>query len=70
MNGFLGMGQVSGFRVGCRLRLLYVVNGFRTRSLRKNKVNIYHQGTFAGTENYKTHGDPTWVEIQEDSPLA
>ncbi|MFQ5451140.1 MAG: hypothetical protein ACE5E9_10965 [Nitrospinaceae bacterium] len=34
----------------------------------KFKVNIYHQGTFAGTENYKTHGDPNWVEIPDDSP--
>ncbi len=32
----------------------------------KFKVNIYHEGTFAGTENYKTHGDPDWVEIPDD----
>tara|TARA_B110000438_G_scaffold252247_1_gene257172 strand:- start:434 stop:868 length:435 start_codon:yes stop_codon:yes gene_type:complete len=32
----------------------------------KYKVNIYHEGTFAGTENYKTHGDPTWTEIEDD----
>ena len=36
----------------------------------KFKVNIYHKGTFAGTENYKTHGDPKWVEIEDDSPCA
>lgn len=36
----------------------------------KFKVNIYHKGTFAGTENYKTHGDPKWVEIPDDNPLA
>ncbi|MFQ5672736.1 MAG: hypothetical protein ACE5G9_06550 [Nitrospinales bacterium] len=33
----------------------------------KFKVNIYHQGTFAGTENYKTKGDPKWVEIPDES---
>lgn len=33
----------------------------------KYKVNLYHQGTFAGTENYKTHGDPKWVEIPDDT---
>jgi hypothetical protein len=33
----------------------------------KFKMNIYHEGTFAGTENYKTHGDPKWVEIPDDS---
>ncbi len=32
----------------------------------KYKVNIYHEGTFAGTENYKTHGDPKWEEIEDD----
>ncbi len=32
----------------------------------KFKVNIYHNGTFAGTENYKTHGDPDWEEIPDD----
>jgi hypothetical protein len=32
----------------------------------KFKMNIYHEGTFAGTENYKTHGDPKWVEIPDD----
>jgi hypothetical protein len=32
----------------------------------KYKVNIYHEGTFAGTENYKTHGDPAWEEINDD----
>lgn len=32
----------------------------------KYKVNIYHDGTFAGTENYKTHGDPAWEEIEDD----
>lgn len=32
----------------------------------KFKVNIYYEGTFAGTENYKTHGDPAWVEIPDD----
>jgi len=32
----------------------------------KFKVNIFHEGTFAGTENYKTHGDPKWVEIPDD----
>ena len=31
----------------------------------KFKVNIYHEGTFAGTENFKTHGDPAWVEIPD-----
>ena len=31
----------------------------------KFKVNIYHEGTFAGTENFKTHGDPKWVEIPD-----
>ncbi len=36
----------------------------------KFKVNIYHNGTFAGTENYKTHGDPKWVEIDDDTPTA
>ncbi len=36
----------------------------------KFKMNIYHEGTFAGTENYKTHGEPAWVEIPDDSPLA
>jgi len=33
----------------------------------KYKVNIYYQGTFAGTENYKTKGDPKWVEIADES---
>ncbi|MFQ5481187.1 MAG: hypothetical protein ACE5ER_00410 [Nitrospinaceae bacterium] len=33
----------------------------------KYKVNIYHAGTFAGTENYKAKGDPKWVEIPDDS---
>tara|TARA_Y100001960_G_C14680613_1_gene830912 strand:- start:234 stop:668 length:435 start_codon:yes stop_codon:yes gene_type:complete len=32
----------------------------------KYKVNIYHEGTFAGTENYKTHGDPKWNEISDE----
>ncbi|MCH8933648.1 MAG: hypothetical protein IH923_11330, partial [Nitrospinae bacterium] len=32
----------------------------------KFKINIYHEGTFAGTENFKTHGDPKWVEIPDD----
>lgn len=32
----------------------------------KFKVNIYHNGTFAGTENYKAHGEPKWVEISDD----
>ncbi|CAI2718481.1 hypothetical protein [Nitrospina watsonii] len=32
----------------------------------KFKVNIYHEGTFAGTENYKTHGEPNWVEIPDE----
>jgi hypothetical protein len=32
----------------------------------KFKVNIYHEGTFAGTENYKAHGDPKWEEIEDD----
>ena len=32
----------------------------------KFKVNIYHEGTFAGTENYKAHGDPKWKEIEDD----
>jgi hypothetical protein len=32
----------------------------------KFKVNIYHGGTYAGTQNYKTHGDPKWVEIEDD----
>jgi len=32
----------------------------------KFKVNIYHNGTYAGTQNYKTHGDPKWVEIKDD----
>jgi len=32
----------------------------------KFKVNIFHEGTFAGTENFKTHGDPKWVEIPDD----
>ncbi|UCD11023.1 MAG: hypothetical protein JSU88_10180 [Nitrospinaceae bacterium] len=36
----------------------------------KFKVNIYHKGTFAGTENYKTHGDPKWVEIEDDNPTG
>jgi hypothetical protein len=36
----------------------------------KFKVNIYHKGTFAGTENYKTHGDPKWVEIPDDNPTG
>ncbi len=36
----------------------------------KFKVNIYHNGTFAGTENYKTHGDPHWVEIEDDNPTG
>ncbi|QPJ65967.1 MAG: hypothetical protein G3M78_11405 [Candidatus Nitrohelix vancouverensis] len=34
----------------------------------KFKVNIYHEGTFAGTENYKTHGEPHWVEIEDPMP--
>lgn len=34
----------------------------------KYKVNIYHEGTFAGTENYKAHGDPKWVEIPDGGP--
>jgi len=34
----------------------------------KFKVNIYHNGTFAGTENYKAHGDPKWVEIEDPAP--
>jgi len=29
-------------------------------------VLIRATGTFAGTENYKTHGDPKWVEILDD----
>ena len=29
-------------------------------------VLIGATGTFAGTENYKTHGDPKWVEILDD----
>jgi len=33
----------------------------------KFKVNIYHDGTYAGTQNYKTHGDPKWVEIKDDN---
>jgi len=33
----------------------------------KFKVNIYHDGTFAGTENYKTHGDPAWTEIEDET---
>ncbi|MEC7641546.1 MAG: hypothetical protein VYC17_05255 [Nitrospinota bacterium] len=33
----------------------------------KYKVNLYHLGTFAGTENYKAHGDPKWVEIPDDT---
>ena len=33
----------------------------------KFKVNIYHEGTFAGTENFKTHGDPKWVEIADET---
>ena len=36
----------------------------------KYKVNIYHQGTFCGTENNKAHGDPKWVEVEEDSPTG
>ncbi len=36
----------------------------------KFKVNIYHDGTFAGTENYKAHGDPKWVEIEDDNPTG
>ncbi|MBN4078148.1 hypothetical protein JYT29_02335 [Nitrospina gracilis] len=36
----------------------------------KFKVNIYHEGTFAGTENFKAHGDPKWVEIEEDNPTG
>lgn len=36
----------------------------------KFKVNIYHNGTFAGTENYKTHGEPNWVEIEDDTPAG
>ncbi len=32
----------------------------------KFKVNIYHEGTFAGTGNFKTHGDPKWVEIPDN----
>jgi hypothetical protein len=33
----------------------------------KFKVNIYLDGTYAGTQNYKTHGDPKWVEIADDN---
>lgn len=36
----------------------------------KFKVNIYQDGTFAGTQNYKTHGDPKWVEIKDDNPIG
>jgi hypothetical protein len=36
----------------------------------KFKVNIYQKGTFAGTQNYKTHGDPKWVEIEDDNPTG
>ena len=36
----------------------------------KFKVNIHHKGTFAGTQNYKTHGDPKWVEIEDDNPTG
>ena len=36
----------------------------------KYKVNIYHQGTFCGTENYKAHGHSKWVEVEEDSPTG
>ena len=32
----------------------------------KYKVNIYHEGTFAGTENYKAHGDQKWKEIPDE----
>ncbi|MBT3513699.1 MAG: hypothetical protein HOB32_11125 [Nitrospina sp.] len=33
----------------------------------KFKCNIYHKGTFAGTNNYKAHGEPKWVEIEDDN---
>ena len=33
----------------------------------KYKVNIYHKGTFAGTENFRTHGDPKWTVIPDDN---
>jgi hypothetical protein len=33
----------------------------------KFKVNIYHEGTFAGTENFKAHGEPKWTAIPDDS---
>ena len=36
----------------------------------KFKVNIYLEGTYAGTQNYKTHGDPKWVEIEDDNPTG
>lgn len=36
----------------------------------KFKVNIHHRGTFAGTQNYKTHGNPAWVEIKDDNPTG
>ena len=36
----------------------------------KFKVNIYHEGTFAGTENFKTHGEPKCVAIPDDSSLG
>jgi hypothetical protein len=36
----------------------------------KFKVNIYHEGTFCGTENYKAHGEPKWVEIEDDNPTG
>lgn len=32
----------------------------------KYKVNIYHEGTFAGTENYKTKGEAKWKEIPDE----
>lgn len=33
----------------------------------KYKVNIYLDGTFMGTENYKAKGEPKWVEIPDES---
>ena len=36
----------------------------------KFKCNIHHKGTFAGTNNFKAHGDPKWVEIKDDSPTG
>ena len=38
--------------------------------IRTNAKTISENITFAGTENYKAHGDPKWKEIEDDNPIG